>query len=263
MGWGYYYLVTVMDDYSRFILAWKVQRDMTADSLIEVVQEAVDSTGMTGVPLEDRTKLLSDNGSGYVSRAFREYMGVVGIRHVLAAPYHPQTNGKLERYHRTLKDDCNQVPYEVVEDLEAAIRDFVEFYNYRRYHQALRVVAPADVLEGRLEGNLVLKDGCLRLESMSGTDPLLIGPKRFRLTVDDRGIHISDDSGVSLSVGEELRIGGGEVPLASLQSLAEQPVLNDCPGPSGSSEKSRAFEIWTHNSTQLTCMMYMSYVVSE
>ena len=153
VGWGYY-LVTVMDDYSRFILAWKVQRDMTADSLIEVVQQAVDSTGMTDVPLEDRTKLLSDNGSGYVSRAFREYMRVVGIRHVLAAPYHPQTNGKLERYHRTLKDDINQVPYEVVEDLEAAIRDFVEFYNYRRYHQALRVVTPADVLEGRLEAIL-------------------------------------------------------------------------------------------------------------
>ena len=114
----------------------------------------MDSTGMTDVPLEDRTKLLSDNGSGYVSRAFREYMRVVGIRHVLAAPYHPQTNGKLERYHRTLKDDINQVPYEVVEDLEAAIRDFVEFYNYRRYHQALRVVTPADVLEGRLEAIL-------------------------------------------------------------------------------------------------------------
>ena len=154
VGWGYYYLVTVMDDYSRFILAWKVQRDMTANSLIEVVQEAVDSTGMTDVPLEDRTKLLSGNGSGYVSRAFREYMRVVGIRHVLAAPYHPQTNGKLERYHRTLKDDINQVPYEVVEDLEAAIRDFVEFYNYRRCHQALRVVTPADVLEGRLEAIL-------------------------------------------------------------------------------------------------------------
>ena len=109
---------------------------------------------MTDVPLEDRTKLLSDNGSGYVSRAFREYMRVVGVRHVLAAPYHPQTNGKLERYHRTLKDDINQVPYEVVEDLEAAIRDFVEFYNYRRYHQALRVVTLADVLEGRLEAIL-------------------------------------------------------------------------------------------------------------
>ena len=77
---------------------------------------------MTDIPLQDRTRLLSDNGSGYISRAFREYLHLVGIRHILAAPYHPQTNGKLERYHRTLKDDVNQVPYEVVGDLEAAIR---------------------------------------------------------------------------------------------------------------------------------------------
>ena len=154
VGWGYYYLVTVMDDNSRFILVWKVQRDMTADSLIEVVQEAVDSTGMTDVPLEDRTKLLSDNGSGYVSRAFREYMRVVGIHHVLATPYHPQTNWKLERYHRTLKDDINQVPYEVVEDLEGAVRAFVDFYNHRRYHKALGNVTPAGVLHGHREAIL-------------------------------------------------------------------------------------------------------------
>jgi transposase InsO family protein len=151
VGWGYYYLVTVMDDYSRFILAHKVQKDMTADSLIEVVQQAVDSTGMTDVPLQDRTRLLSDNGSGYISRAFREYLRLVGIRHILASPYHPQTNGKLERYHRTLKSDVNQVPYEVVEDREAAIGGFVEFYNYHRYHKALSDVTPADVLAGRRE----------------------------------------------------------------------------------------------------------------
>jgi len=154
VGWGYYYLVTVMDDYSRFILAWRVQRDMTADSLIEVVQDAVDTTGMDTVPVQDRTRLLSDNGSGYVSRAFREYVQVVGIRHILASPFHPQTNGKLERYHRTLKDDVNQVPYEVVEDLEGAINGFVEFYNCRRYHKALKDVTPADVLEGRRDAIL-------------------------------------------------------------------------------------------------------------
>jgi len=79
VGWGYYYLVTVMDDYSRFILAWKLQKDMSANSLIDVVQEAVDVTGMTEVPVEDRTKLLSDNGAGYVSRAFRDYLHLVGI----------------------------------------------------------------------------------------------------------------------------------------------------------------------------------------
>ncbi|MAF53332.1 MAG: hypothetical protein CL694_10035, partial [Chloroflexi bacterium] len=68
------YLVTVMDDFSRFILSWKLQRDMTSDSFIEVVQDAVDLTGMTEVPMEDRTRLLSDNGPGYVSRSFRDYL---------------------------------------------------------------------------------------------------------------------------------------------------------------------------------------------
>ena len=151
VGWGYYYLVTVMDDYSRFILAWRLQRDMTSDSFIEVVQEAVDRTGMDQVPVTDRTRLLSDNGPGYVSRAFRDYLGMVGIRHILAAPFHPQTNGKLERYHQTLKRDVNQLPYELPSDLEAAIVAFVTYYNYRRYHKALGNVTPSDVLRGRRE----------------------------------------------------------------------------------------------------------------
>ncbi len=149
VGWGYYYLVTVMDDYSRFILAYRLQRDMTSDSFIEVAQDAVDRTGMDLVPITDRTRLLSDNGPGYVSRAFRDYLGMVGIRHILAAPFHPQTNGKLERYHQTLKRDVNQLPYELPSDLEAAIVAFVSYHNYRRYHKALGNVTPSDVLRCR------------------------------------------------------------------------------------------------------------------
>jgi transposase InsO family protein len=151
VGWGYYYLVTVMDDYSRFILAWKLQKDMSANSFIEVVQGAVDATGMTEVPVEDRTKLLSDNGAGYVSRAFRDYLHLVGIGHILAAPFHPQTNGKVERYQQSLKREVNQLPYELPSQLERAIADFVDYYNYRRYHKALGNVTPADVLYGRRE----------------------------------------------------------------------------------------------------------------
>jgi putative transposase len=154
VGWGYYYLVTVMDDYSRFILGWKLQKDMSANSLIEVVQAAVDATGMTDVPVENRTRLLSDNGAGYVSRAFRDYLNLVGIRHVLAAPYHPQTNGKVERYQQSLKREVNQLPYELPSHLEKAIADFVDYYNYRRYHKALGNVTPADVLSGRREAIL-------------------------------------------------------------------------------------------------------------
>jgi|TARA_Y100000310_G_scaffold331848_1_gene406220 transposase InsO family protein len=151
VGWGYYYLVTVMDDYTRFILAWKLQKDMSANSLIEVVQDAVDATGMTDVPVEDRTNLLSDNGAGYLSRSFRDYLNLVGIGHILAAPFHPQTNGKLERYHQSIKKEVNQLLYEAPSQLERAIADFVEYYNYRRYHKALGNVTPADVLYGRRE----------------------------------------------------------------------------------------------------------------
>jgi len=113
VDWGWYYLVTVMDDFSRFILAWELKGDMAAGSLIDVVQQAVDLTGMADVLVEDRTVLLSDNGAGYLSRQFGEYLRLVDIRHIIASPYHPQTNGKIERYHRTIKGEINQVPYDM------------------------------------------------------------------------------------------------------------------------------------------------------
>jgi putative transposase len=148
-GWGYYYLVTVMDDFSRFILAWQLKSDMAADSLIDVTQEAVDLTGMTDVPVEDRTCLLSDNGAGYLSRKFNEYLALVGIKHITAAPYHPQTNGKIERYHLTIKGKLNLVPYDTPSELEREIDSFVRYYNYYRYHEALKNVTPFDVYSGR------------------------------------------------------------------------------------------------------------------
>ena len=149
IDWGWYYLVTVMDDYSRFILGWDLKIDMAAGSLTDVVQQAVDVTDITGVPLEDRTVLLSDNGSGYISHQFNEYLRLVGIRHITASPFHPQTNGKIERYHRTIKSEINQVPYEMPSELKEAIGAFIEYYNYRRYHEGLCNVTPYDVYTGK------------------------------------------------------------------------------------------------------------------
>jgi putative transposase len=149
MDWGWYYLVTVMDDYSRFILVWELKSDMTSNSLIDVVQKAVDATGMTDVAVEDRTMLLSDNGPGYISRQFGEYLRLIEIRHILASPYHPQTNGKIERYHRTIKGELSLIPYEMPGELEEAIRAFIDYYNYRRYHEGLGDVTPYDVYTGR------------------------------------------------------------------------------------------------------------------
>ena len=79
----------------------------------------------------------------------------MAIKHILATPFHPQTNGKLERYHQTLKGDVNQLPYEMPSDLEAAIVAFVSYYNYRRYHKALGNVTPSDVLKGRRQDILL------------------------------------------------------------------------------------------------------------
>jgi len=148
-GWGFYYLVTVMDDFSRFILAWQLRTDMSANSLIDVTQEAVDLTGMTDVPVENRTFLLTDNGPGYLSSKFNEYLRLIGVKHIVASPYHPQTNGKIERYHRTIKGKINLIPYDMPSDLENEIRAFVHYYNYYRYHEALKNVTPYDVYTGR------------------------------------------------------------------------------------------------------------------
>jgi putative transposase len=147
--WGWYYLESVMDDFSRFILGWDLKADMTGGSLQDVVQQAIDFTGMTDVPIEDRTVLLSDNGAGYLSQQFNQYLRLVGIRHITASPFHPQTNGKIERYHRTIKGEINQVPHDMPGELKEAIRAFIEYYNYRRYHEGLGNVTPYDVYTGR------------------------------------------------------------------------------------------------------------------
>lgn len=101
------------------------------------------------VPVEDRTVLLSDNGAGYISQQFNQYLRLVGIRHITASPFHPQTNGKIERYHRILKEEINHVPYDMPSELKQAIRAFIEYYNYRRYHEGLGNVTPYDVYTGR------------------------------------------------------------------------------------------------------------------
>lgn len=151
VGWGWYYLISVLDDYSRFILAWDLKRDMTAQSISEVVQKAVERTGMEKVPVEDRTRLLSDRGPGFLARALEDYLRMLEIRHIYCSPYHPQTNGKLERFHETLKARLNLLVFTSPEALRAAMAEFIEFYNYHRYHEGIGNVAPADVYFGRRE----------------------------------------------------------------------------------------------------------------
>jgi len=148
VGWGWYYLISVLDDYSRMILAWELKTDMTAASISEVVEGAVEWTGMRDVPVEDRTRLLSDNGSSYLSHAFEDYLRMLQIRHIRCAPHHPQTNGKIERFHETLKARLNLLVYTSPVQLRAAMAEFIEFYNHRRYHEGIGNVTPVDVYYG-------------------------------------------------------------------------------------------------------------------
>jgi len=149
VGWGFYYLISVLDAYSRLILAWALQRDMTTASISEVVEQAVAWTGIKGVPVEDSTRLVTDNGPGYVSHAFEQYLAMLEIRHIRCSPYHPQTNGKLERFHQTLKARLNLLVYPSPEALERAMAEFITFYNHERYHEGIGNVTPADVYYGR------------------------------------------------------------------------------------------------------------------
>jgi transposase InsO family protein len=147
-------LISVLDDYSRFILGWDLKRDMTAESISEVVQEGVEWTGMERVPVQDRTRFLSDRDPGFLARALGDYMGRLEIRHFYCSPYHPRTNGKLERFHETLKARLNLLVFTSPEALRAAMAEFIEFYNYRCYHEGIDNVTPADVYFGRREGIL-------------------------------------------------------------------------------------------------------------
>lgn len=150
-GWGWYYVGGILDDYSRYLIHLDVVRDMTGPTLTDLVQQAVEITGMRDVPVAHKAKLLSDNGSGYISAPFNEYLQQVGIQHIYAAPLHPQTCGKYERFNRTTKDKLGLVVYTSPQQLREAIVQFHPWYNHQRYHEALGNLRPADVYFGRAD----------------------------------------------------------------------------------------------------------------
>jgi len=153
-GWGHYWLVSVLDDYSRKILAWELVKDVQTPSLVGAIQQAVERCGLERAPRLERPALLTDNGSGYISRAMRDYLGFHGLKHLRAKAHHPQTIGKVERWHRTMKDEVELVVYTSPDQLREAISRFVDYYNRERYHEALRNVTPDDVYSGRREAIL-------------------------------------------------------------------------------------------------------------
>lgn len=150
-GWGWYYLSTVLDDYSRFILSWQLCPSMQATDAESSIQQAMAKAGLTP---KQRPRVLTDNGSAYVSKYLKAFFQQQEIQHVKCAPHHPMTQGKIERYHRSMKNQLLLEHYYLPEELERRIGEWVQYYNHHRYHESLDNCTPADVYYNQREEKL-------------------------------------------------------------------------------------------------------------
>ena len=155
VGWGWYYLSTILDDYSRYIIAWKLCTTMKASDVTDTLELALEASGCDSAKVIHKPRLLSDNGASYVAGELADFLESKGMSHVRGAPYHPQTQGKIERWHQTLKNRVLLNNYYLPSHLEHEIGQFIEYYNHDRYHESIDNLTPADVYFGR--GNSILE----------------------------------------------------------------------------------------------------------
>ena len=162
-GWGWFYLSSIMDDYSRFIIHHELCTTMKTPDVERNVEAALIKTGL---PEGRRPKILSDNGSCYISEDIKAFMKEKGITQVHGAPNHPQTQGKIERYHRSMKNVVKLHHYYSLSDLKKAINEYIEYYNNERYHESLNNCTPASVYNGTnkiiLEQRQILKQKSMK-----------------------------------------------------------------------------------------------------
>jgi putative transposase len=148
-GWSWFYLSTVLDDFSRYIVAFKLCTTMAAADVTATLDLALQASRLGQVETNRRPRLLSDNGPSYVATELADWLGEHGISHSRGKPYHPMTQGKIERWHLSLKSRILLDNYYLPGDLERAVAAFVEYYNHGRYHESLDNLTPADVYFGR------------------------------------------------------------------------------------------------------------------
>jgi putative transposase len=158
IGWGWFYLSTVLDDFSRYIIAWKLCTTMAAGDVTATLELALAASGRDRARVRHRPRLLSDNGPSYVATDLAEWLDENGIEHVRGAPCHPQTQGKIERWHQTLKNRILLENHYLPGDLEARVGAFVDHSNHHRYHESLDHLTPADVYLGRGEAVLLERE---------------------------------------------------------------------------------------------------------
>lgn len=142
----FYYLCTVLDGCTRYIVAWDIRESLTTTELEIIVERGREA--FPGV----KPRVISDNGPQFISADFKEYIRLTGMTHVRTSRSYPQSNGKIERWHKTLKGDAIRVkPPSTLEEARRLVASFVDHYNNRRLHSAIDYVTPADRLAGRHE----------------------------------------------------------------------------------------------------------------
>lgn len=151
IGWGWYYLSTILDDFSRYIISWKLCTTMRAEDVTDTLELALTASGCDQAHVLHKPRLLSDNGPSYVAGELADWLKDRKMSHVRGAPFHPQTQGKIERWHQTLKNRILLENYYLPGDLKKQVEAFVEHYNHQRYHESLKNVTPADAYFGRAE----------------------------------------------------------------------------------------------------------------
>ena len=140
----FYYLTTILDGYSRYIVHWEIRRSMTEQDELVVLQRAREKFP------DETPRIISDNGSQFLAKDFKEFIRLCGMTHVRTSPYYPQSNGKLERFHGSIKGECLRPGTPIsLEDALRIVDRYVEHYNQVRLHSTIGYVAPADKLAGR------------------------------------------------------------------------------------------------------------------
>ena len=150
VGWGYYKLIPVEDDYSRKIIAYDIQPDETAFTLSDILELGIEEARREGHLVATMPKLYTDNGSGFTSKILTEYLSVHGIKHIFGTPYHPQGRGKIERFNRRIKEKVCLMVYCSPGELKKGVDNAIAAYN-RTPHESLNNVSPNDVYAGRKE----------------------------------------------------------------------------------------------------------------
>jgi transposase-like protein len=140
----FFYLCSLLDGCSRYLVHWEIRASMTEPEIETIIQRARERYP------DARPRIISDNGPQFIAKDFKEFIRICGMTHVRTSPYYPQSNGKIERWHKTLKGECIRVKTPLsLEDARRIVADFVAHYNEVRLHSAIGYVAPAAKLAGR------------------------------------------------------------------------------------------------------------------